>query len=56
MGISMEDWNDHTPEQFREKMEAIKKEVEGAVNRRQETGKRTIILLDEQGRHIKRSY
>lgn len=56
MGISMEDWNDHTPEQFREKMEAIKKEVEGAVNRSQETGKRTIILLDEQGRHIKRSY
>ena len=52
----MEDWNDDTPERFREKIRNVKQEVEQAAGDSGERGKKTIILMDEQGRRIRRSY
>lgn len=56
MDLSMEDWNDDTPERFREKIRNVKQEVEQAAGDSGERGKKTIILMDEQGRRIRRSY
>ena len=52
MDLSMEDWNDDTPERFREKIRNVKQEVEQAAGDSGERGKKTIILMDEQGRRI----
>lgn len=56
LDLSMEDWNDDTPEVFLEKMRRVKQEVEQTAERRGEQGTKTIILMDEQGQRIKRSY
>ena len=54
LDICMEDWNDETPEMFRKRLSDIKEETEHAAD--QEEGTKTIILLDEKGNDIRRSY
>lgn len=56
LDIHMEDWNDDTPEIFRRTLLEIREEVEHLSAHSEGKGQRTIILRDEQGQDIRRSY
>lgn len=56
LDIYMEDWNDGTPELFHRELTQCKEEIEHLAEESEGKRQRTIILLDEQGHNIKRSY
>lgn len=56
LDIYIEDWKDDTPELFYRTLLDIREEVDSVSGRGAEEGRKTIILRDEQGRDIRRSY
>ncbi len=56
LDISLEDWEDSTLELFQERIGRIKSEVEETASNKDGKGKRAVILLDENGNHMKRCY
>ncbi|MCI8484415.1 MAG: hypothetical protein HFH41_08760 [Lachnospiraceae bacterium] len=56
LDIDVEDWNDETLELFHRELEQCREEIQNIAEKPEGKKQRTIILMDEQGHNIKRSY